>query len=77
VLELIKNAYDAGAITCTVMVEGVPGLIPPARSLADYADLPGPIIEIRDDGSGMTADILKKARLRPATPSRTAVKTQE
>ncbi len=76
VLELVKNAYDAGATICTVTVEGVPGLKPEARSAAEYRDLPGPIIEIRDDGSGMTHDILVEGWLRPATPSRARVKEQ-
>ena len=74
VLELVKNAYDAGATICTVTVEGVPGLKPQARSAAEYRDLPGPIIEIRDDGSGMTHDVLVGGWLRPATPSRARVK---
>src|SRR2546427_111579 len=65
ILELVKNAYDAGATTCTVTVEGVLGLPPETRSLPDYAELPGPIIEIRDDGMGMTDDVLKTAWLRP------------
>src|SRR5437870_1030406 len=58
ILELVKNAYDAGATTCIVTIEGVPGLPPPTRSLSDYAELPGPIIEIRDDGMGMTDEVL-------------------
>src|SRR5258708_22408245 len=74
VLELVKNAYDAGATICTVTVEGAPGLKPEARSAAEYQDLPGPIIEIRDDGSGMTHDVLVGGWLRPATPSRARVK---
>src|SRR5207237_8211882 len=69
ILELVKNAYDAGATICTVVIEGAPGLKPEARSAAEYQDLPGPIIEIRDDGSGMSHDVLVEGWLRPATPS--------
>ncbi len=74
ILELVKNAYDAGATTCTVTIEGVPGLKPETRSEAEYASLPGPIIEIRDDGSGMTHDALVQGWLRPATSFRARVK---
>lgn len=74
ILELVKNAYDAGATTCTVTIEGVPGLKPEARSLAEYQALPGPIIEIRDDGSGMTHQALVQGWLRPATQIRGYVK---
>src|SRR5258708_495006 len=76
ILELVKNAYDAGATICTITVEGVPGLKPEGRSSAEYKDLPGPIIEIRDDGYGMTHDVLVEGWLRPATPSRARVKEQ-
>jgi signal transduction histidine kinase len=76
ILELVKNAYDAGALSCTVTIEGVPGLRPEARSLAEYKDLSGPIIEIRDDGSGMTHEVLLNGWLRPATPSRARIKEQ-
>jgi len=74
ILELVKNAYDAGATNCTVTIEGVPDLKPEARSVPEYKDLPGPIIEIRDDGSGMTHDALLNGWLRPATPSRAQIK---
>ncbi len=74
ILELVKNAYDAGATICTVTIEGVPGLKPEARSASEYQALPGPIIEIRDNGSGMTHDALVGGWLRPATPSRARIK---
>ncbi len=74
ILELVKNAYDAGAKLCTVTLEGVPGLQPTARTLTDYELLPGPILEIRDDGSGMSKDDLIHGWLRPATPSRARIK---
>src|SRR5262245_22389087 len=76
ILDLVKHAYYAGATTCTVTVEGGPGLQPITRSLPAYAELPGPIIEIKDDGTGMTGEVLKTAWLRPATPNRTVVKNR-
>ncbi len=74
ILELIKNAYDAGARACTVTLEGVPGLRPTERTLGDYDTLPGPIIEVMDDGSGMSHDDLVHGWLRPATSRRAQVK---
>jgi signal transduction histidine kinase len=74
VLELIKNAYDAGASVCTVTIEGVPGMEPATRNLTDYANLVGPVIEIRDDGSGMSRDAIINGWLRPATSSRGRIK---
>lgn len=74
VLELVKNAYDASASVCRVTLEGVPGLSPEARTKDDYASLPGPIIEIADNGSGMSHEDLVDGWLRPATPRRARVK---
>ena len=74
VLELVKNAYDADASSCVVTIEGVPNLPLQARRLAEYADLPGPIIEIRDDGTGMNRDDIVAGWLRPATAKRAKVK---
>jgi signal transduction histidine kinase len=75
ILELVKNAYDAGAHVCTVTLEGVPDLPPQSRTAA-YQSLPGPVIEIRDDGKGMSRDDLINGWLRPATTRRTRVKEQ-
>lgn len=74
VLELVKNAYDAGAEVCTVTLEGVPGLDPQTRTLSEFESLPGPIIAVRDDGCGMTHDDLIEGWLRPATGRRARVK---
>ena len=74
VLELVKNAYDANASRCIVTIEGVPGVEPQTRALQDYAHLPGPVIEIRDDGTGMDREDIVTGWLRPATPRRARVK---
>lgn len=76
VLELVKNAYDAGAAECVVTLEGVPNLPDQHRTIEDYQALPGPIIEIRDDGSGMTREDIIKGWLRPATSRRASVKEE-
>jgi signal transduction histidine kinase len=76
ILELVKNAYDAGASICGVTLEGVPGLEPAARSRRDYNDLQGPIIEVVDDGSGMSHDDIVAGWLRPATTRRARIKEQ-
>ena len=54
VLELVKNAYDAGASHCDVWVEKVPGMLPAPRPDSSLDDLDGPIITITDNGIGMT-----------------------
>ena len=74
ILELVKNAYDAGATVCTVTLEGVPGLALETKTSDDNPALPGPIITISDDGAGMSHDDLVNGWLRPATPRRAEVK---
>lgn len=74
VLELIKNSYDAGARVCTVTLEGVPGLEPTTRTLSDYSALRGPVIEVRDDGKGMSREDLVDGWLRPASARRAQLK---
>lgn len=74
ILELVKNSYDAGAAECVVTIEGVPNLEPATRTLPAYESLAGPIVEIRDDGSGMTRDDIVNGWLRPATSTRGRVK---
>ena len=74
VLELVKNAYDANASRCVVTVEGVPDVEPQTRGLSDYAELPGPILEVRDDGTGMSRNDIVTGWLRPATSTRARVK---
>src|ERR1700683_4696528 len=74
VLELIKNAYDAGASYCRVRIEGVPSL--PRGEQSDYLfpDLHGPVIVVEDDGSGMTRQVIEEGWLRPASTLKTNVK---
>lgn len=55
--ELVKNAYDADAETVTVSLRGL-------------LDGEGGVIEIRDDGSGMTVEVLSDAWFQPATTSK-------
>ncbi len=74
VLELIKNAYDANASSCAVTIDGVPGMPPKTRSLARYQDLPGPVIEVRDNGIGMSREDIVNGWLRPATRHRGQIK---
>lgn len=74
ILELIKNAYDAGASECHVWIEKVPGL--PEAELSDprIAALPGPVISILDNGRGMNEETIRLGWLRPATRIKTSVK---
>lgn len=74
ILELIKNAYDAGSSYCRVRIENIPSL--PATDKTDnlFPELPGPVIIIEDDGSGMTRDIIENGWLRPASTIKTVVK---
>ena len=74
ILELVKNSYDAAATQCVVTIDGVPTLEPSIRMLSDYEHLRGPIIEVRDNGSGMTRDDIVDGWLRPATSSRAQIK---
>lgn len=74
ILELIKNAYDAGASYCRVRIENIPSLKAVDKSEYLFPDLPGPVIVIEDDGSGMTRDVIENGWLRPASTIKTAVK---
>jgi len=79
ILELIKNAYDAGADFCRVRIDNVPGL-PQLSAPADapmdgsIRELPGPVITIEDNGRGMDYQALVNGWLRPATTIKTNVK---
>lgn len=74
ILELIKNAYDAGATRCDVWIEKVPGLPDVEVSDPQLVDLPGPVITIADNGSGMNSATIRNGWLRPASRLKTSVK---
>lgn len=74
VLELIKNAYDAGASYCRVRIESVPSLLGHEKSDSMFPELPGPVLVIEDDGSGMTREVIENGWLRPASTIKTTVK---
>ena len=74
ILELIKNAYDAGASYCRVRIESVPSLPEGDKSQYMFPELPGPVIVIEDDGSGMTREVIESGWLRPASTLKTSVK---
>ena len=74
ILELVKNAFDAGASFCNVTIEKVPGLTEVPESLYQYNEFDGPVIVIEDDGSGMTKEQIELGWLRPASTLKTNVK---
>lgn len=74
ILELIKNAYDAGSSYCRVRIDNIPTLASVHRDEYLFPELPGPVVVIEDDGSGMTRDVIENGWLRPASTIKTAVK---
>jgi signal transduction histidine kinase len=74
ILELIKNAYDAGASYCRVRIESLASLPAAEKSEYLFPTLPGPVIVVEDDGSGMTRDVIENGWLRPASTIKTVVK---
>lgn len=74
ILELVKNAIDAGASYCNVKIEKVPNLQEIAETLNEYNEFDGPVIIIEDDGSGMTKEQIEMGWLRPASTLKTNVK---
>lgn len=74
ILELIKNAYDAGATECSVWIEKVPGLPDAPLSDSRIANLDGPVITVSDNGRGMDQKIVEEGWLRPASRIKTSVK---
>lgn len=75
ILELIKNAYDAGASECNVYIENSKSL-PNLEGNNEYKfpDYEGPVIVIEDNGSGMTKDVIENGWLRPASTIKTNIK---
>jgi signal transduction histidine kinase len=73
ILELVKNAYDAGATECVVRVEGVPSL-QARNSEYEYPQYRGPVVVVRDNGRGMDRFTIEHGWLRPASTIKTDVK---
>ena len=73
ILELVKNAIDAGASYCRVRIEKIFGLQNPTDEY-EFPEYSGPIIVIEDDGLGMDKEIIEKGWLRPASTLKTNVK---
>jgi len=75
VFELIKNAYDAHASYCKVVIEKVPTLQQDSV-LYSFSEFDGPIIVVEDDGDGMDWYAIEQGWLRPASRIKTDVKTK-
>lgn len=77
ILELIKNAFDAGASNCNVRIENIPD-IPEVENIeeSEFKDLAGPVIIIEDNGKGMSRDVIENGWLRPASRLKTNVKDE-
>ena len=74
ILELVKNAFDAGALTCSVRIENIPELPKVSETLYHFSEFKGPVIIIEDDGSGMTMKEIELGWLRPASILKTNIK---
>lgn len=74
ILELVKNAFDAGASYCKVSIEKVPGLKPIPETLYSFNQFEGPVIIIEDDGKGMSKVDIEYGWLRPASTIKTNIK---
>lgn len=74
ILELVKNAFDAGASFCNVKIENIPNLPKIPETLYEYNEFEGPVIVIEDNGSGMTKEQIELGWLRPASTIKTNVK---
>lgn len=74
ILELVKNAIDAGASYCNVRIENVPNLSEIPDTIYHFNEFEGPVIVVEDDGSGMTKEQIELGWLRPASTLKTSVK---
>ncbi len=74
ILELVKNAIDAGASYCNVTIEKVPNLPEIPDTIYHFNEYEGPVIVVEDDGSGMTREQIELGWLRPASTLKTSVK---
>lgn len=76
ILELIKNAYDAHATHCKVIIENIPTLQDIHESQYAYNNFEGPVIVIEDNGDGMDWRAIEDGWLRPASRMKTDVKAR-
>lgn len=74
ILELVKNAIDAGASYCKVVIENVSSLGYLGSSEYEFSEFDGPVIVIEDDGAGMNREIIENGWLRPASTMKTNIK---
>ncbi|MCH7535728.1 MAG: ATP-binding protein [Bacteroidetes bacterium] len=74
ILELVKNAFDAGAPNCLVRIEKVPNLTKIPENIYKFGKYAGPVIIIEDNGSGMTKEDIELGWLRPASTLKTSIK---
>lgn len=74
ILELVKNAIDAGASYCNVRIENVPSLPEIPDTIYSFTEYEGPVIVVEDDGSGMSREQIELGWLRPASTLKTSVK---
>ncbi len=66
-VELIKNSYDADAGSVVIEFDGFAD---------DMRTLPGSRIVVRDDGCGMSPEVVESDWMNPATPSKFIAKNQ-
>lgn len=74
ILELIKNAYDAGSPTCRVRIEKVASLNEISKSRYEFNEFEGPVIVVEDFGKGMDRNAIENGWLRPASTLKTNIK---
>lgn len=74
ILELVKNAIDAGASYCNVRIENVPNLDEIPDTIYHFNEYEGPVIVVEDDGGGMTREQIELGWLRPASTLKTSIK---
>lgn len=76
ILELVKNAIDAGASYCRIRLENIEedGLSEVSIDEYEFPDYQGPVIVVEDDGIGMDREVIEKGWLRPASTLKTSIK---
>ena len=74
ILELVKNGFDAGATYCKVRIEKIPGLPELSPNNYKFNEYDGPVINIEDNGKGMSRQDIENGWLRPASTLKTDIK---